>query len=78
MTATLNLVDMDPADRPKASGVDNRVPIVGLTRDALIEALQEIGVPQKQCKMRANQLWYWLYVRGARGFDEMTLSLIHI
>lgn len=72
MTATLNLVDMEPADRPKASGVDNRVPIVGLTRAALIDALQEIGVPQKQCKMRANQLWYWLYVRGARGFDEMT------
>ncbi|MEP1441612.1 MAG: 23S rRNA (adenine(2503)-C(2))-methyltransferase RlmN [Hyphomicrobiales bacterium] len=72
MTATLNLVDMDPADRPKASGVDNRVPVVGLTREALMEALQEIGVPQKQCKMRANQLWYWLYVRGARGFEEMT------
>ena len=72
MTATLNLVDMKPAERPKAAGVDNRVPIVGLTREALIEALHEIGVPQKQCKMRANQLWYWLYVRGATGFDEMT------
>ena len=72
MTATLNLVDMEPADRPKAAGTDNRVPIVGLTREALIEALHEIGVPQKQCKMRANQLWYWLYVRGATGFDEMT------
>ena len=72
MTATLNLVDMKPAERPKAGGVDNRIPIVGLTREALIEALHEIGVPQKQCKMRANQLWYWLYVRGATGFDEMT------
>ena len=72
MTATLNLVDMDPAERPKASGVDNRIPIVGLTREALIEALHDIGVPQKQCKMRANQLWYWLYVRGATSFDEMT------
>ena len=72
MTATLNLVDMNPADRPKAAGTDNRMPIVGLTREALIEALAEIGVPQKQCKMRANQLWYWLYVRGATGFDEMT------
>ena len=72
MTATLNLVDMKPADRPKAEGFDNRIPIVGLTREALIEALHEIGVPQKQCKMRANQLWYWLYVRGTTGFDEMT------
>ena len=72
MTATLNLVDMKPADRPKAAGVDHRIPIVGLTREALIEALHGIGVPQKQCKMRANQLWYWLYVRGATGFDEMT------
>ena len=72
MTATLNLVDMKPAERPKAAGADQRIPIVGLTREALIEALHEIGVPQKQCKMRANQLWYWLYVRGATGFDEMT------
>lgn len=72
MTATLNLVDMKPAERPKATGTDTRVPIVGLTRDALIEALRDIGVPQKQCKMRANQLWYWLYVRGATGFEEMT------
>ena len=72
MTATLNLVDMKPAERPKAAGTDNRIPIVGLTREALIEALHQIGVPQKQCKMRANQLWYWLYVRGATGFDEMT------
>ena len=72
MTATLNLVDMNPAERPKAAGMDNRVPIVGLTREALIEALHNIGVPQKQCKMRANQLWYWLYVRGATGFEEMT------
>ena len=72
MTATLNLVDMKPADRPTVVEVDNRIPIVGLTREALIEALHEIGVPQKQCKMRANQLWYWLYVRGATGFDEMT------
>ncbi|MEP3629117.1 MAG: 23S rRNA (adenine(2503)-C(2))-methyltransferase RlmN [Hyphomicrobiales bacterium] len=63
---------MDPAERPKAVGTDNRIPIVGLTREALIEALAEIGVPQKQCKMRANQLWYWLYVRGATGFEEMT------
>ncbi|MEP3231795.1 MAG: 23S rRNA (adenine(2503)-C(2))-methyltransferase RlmN [Hyphomicrobiales bacterium] len=63
---------MDPAERPKAVGTDNRIPIVGLTREALIDALAEIGVPQKQCKMRANQLWYWLYVRGATGFEEMT------
>ena len=35
-------------------------------------ALDGIGVPVKQQRMRANQLWGWLYVRGVTSFDEMT------
>ena len=34
--------------------------------------LASIGVPEKQRKMRAQQLWHWMYVRGAKSFDEMT------
>jgi 23S rRNA (adenine2503-C2)-methyltransferase len=46
--------------------------LVGLTREAMAEALGSIDVPERQRRMRVQQLWHWLYVRGARDFDEMT------
>jgi 23S rRNA (adenine2503-C2)-methyltransferase len=46
--------------------------LVGLSRAALAEALTAIGVPPAQVKMRVQQIWHWLYVRGATGFDAMT------
>jgi 23S rRNA (adenine2503-C2)-methyltransferase len=46
--------------------------LVGLSRAELADALARIGVPVSQRKMRVQQLWQWLYVRGARRFDEMT------
>src|SRR5262252_1940204 len=52
-----------PPDKPS---------LVGLSRAQLTQALASIGVPAAQRKMRVQQLWHWLYVRGARGFDEMT------
>jgi 23S rRNA (adenine2503-C2)-methyltransferase len=46
--------------------------LVGLSRAALGQALEVIGVPLAQRKMRIQQLWHWLYVRGATRFDQMT------
>src|SRR5260370_27673543 len=46
--------------------------LVALSRAALAQALATIGVPPAQRKMRVQQLWHWLYVRGARHFGEMT------
>jgi 23S rRNA (adenine2503-C2)-methyltransferase len=46
--------------------------LVGFSRAELAEALGAIGVPAAQHRMRVQQLWHWLYVRGARDFDEMT------
>jgi 23S rRNA (adenine2503-C2)-methyltransferase len=46
--------------------------LVGLDRAGLAEALAAVGVPEGQRRMRVRQLWNWLYVRGAQGFDEMT------
>jgi 23S rRNA (adenine2503-C2)-methyltransferase len=46
--------------------------LVGLSRDALVEALGAIDVPERQRRMRVQQIWHWLYVRGAQSFDEMT------
>jgi 23S rRNA (adenine2503-C2)-methyltransferase len=46
--------------------------LVGLSRVQLAEALGTVGVPAPQGKMRAQQIWHWLYVRGATRFDEMS------
>ena len=48
------------------------VNLVGLTRDQLREALLSIGTPEKQVKMRVNQIWQWIYQWGVRDFDAMT------
>ena len=52
-----------PPDKPS---------LVGLTRAALADALGAIGVKPVQQKMRVQQLWHWIYVRGAQSFDDMT------
>src|ERR1700689_1709023 len=46
--------------------------LVGLSRDALAATLGGIGVPERQQRMRVQQIWHWLYVRGAQDFDAMT------
>src|SRR3954467_11066575 len=46
--------------------------LVGLTRPALAEALGAVGVAPAQQKMRVQQLWHWIYVRGAQDFGQMT------
>src|SRR4029077_4355986 len=46
--------------------------LVGLSRVQLAEALGSVGVPAAQGKMRAQQIWHWLYLRGAPRFGEMS------
>jgi len=46
--------------------------LIGLSRAELAERLGEIGVAPAQRKMRVQQIWHWIYFRGAKGFDEMT------
>src|SRR5579871_3011371 len=50
----------------------DRPSLVGKSRAELAAALADIGVPAPQRKMRVQQLWHWLYVRGATSFDVMT------
>ncbi len=51
---------------------EGRVNLVGLTREGLLAALVDAGTPAAQARMRAGQLWQWIYQRGARDFAEMT------
>src|SRR5260370_12986857 len=49
-----------------------RPSLIGLSRAEIADRLGEIGVAPAQRKMRTQQLWHWMYVRGAQHFDEMT------
>jgi len=62
-TAELNVV---------AGAAPGGASLVGLTRDQLKDSLAQIGVPERELKMRVAQLWHWIYFRGARDFSEMT------
>ncbi|SEN01864.1 23S rRNA (adenine(2503)-C(2))-methyltransferase RlmN [Bradyrhizobium sp. OK095] len=46
--------------------------LIGLSRTELADRLGEIGVAPAQRKMRVQQLWHWMYFRGAQSFDDMT------
>jgi 23S rRNA (adenine2503-C2)-methyltransferase len=46
--------------------------LVGASRSKLADMLGGIGVPERERKMRAQQIWHWLYVRGAQDFSQMT------
>src|SRR5258708_35771568 len=46
--------------------------LIGLSRADIAARLAEIGVAPAQRKMRAQQLWHWIYFRGAKSFEEMT------
>ena len=45
--------------------------LVGMDRAVLGEALRQAGVRDRQVKMRVQQLWHWLYVRGVSDFADM-------
>jgi 23S rRNA (adenine2503-C2)-methyltransferase len=46
--------------------------VLDLSREELVEAMALAGVPEKQRRMRASQVWHWVYFRGIRDFTDMT------
>jgi 23S rRNA (adenine2503-C2)-methyltransferase len=46
--------------------------LIGKDRAGIAELLSQLGVPDRQLNMRANQLWQWLYVHGLTDFAPMT------
>lgn len=66
---------IDNTRLPEGSGrlpVASKPSLAGLDRTALAGALAVIGVPERQVRMRVEQLWSWLYVRGVGSFDAMS------
>jgi 23S rRNA (adenine2503-C2)-methyltransferase len=65
-------IDPVTVPRPATVRADGRVDLIGLTREQLRDLLAERGLEPKQAKLRAKQLWHWIYNRGARDFTAMT------
>ncbi len=75
MAATLDLAVKNP-NAPVIDAVAQFIApkpqLVGLDRAELLSVLEGLGVPEKQRRMRARQLWNWLYVRGVSDFEAMS------
>src|SRR5690554_6415877 len=69
MSIALNL-DHSSAIRPATS---SRPSLIGLSKPELAKALTTAGLAtDKEARMRASQLWNWLYVQGTTDFERMT------
>ena len=67
--SSARVIEKQPLERYVAPA---RPSLVGLPRTDLAAALGGIGVAPPQQRMRVQQIWQWLYVRGAQSFDAMT------
>jgi 23S rRNA (adenine2503-C2)-methyltransferase len=51
---------------------DGRVRLPGLSRKEIAAHLTEMGVEPKKVRMRASQIFQWIYNQGVLDFDQMT------
>jgi len=65
-------IDPVPVPRAAAARPDGRIDLIGLSKDQLRETLAAAGLEPRQAKLRAKQIWHWIYNRGATDFALMT------
>jgi 23S rRNA (adenine2503-C2)-methyltransferase len=64
-------LELDISHRARTA-LPAKTSLVGLTLPEIREAVIGLGVEPKKAKMRAQQIWRWLYFFGAQDFDIMT------
>ena len=64
----------DPVTVPRkvVPRADGKVELVGLPREEIRAALEVAGLEPKQAKLRAKQIWHWIYNRGEHDFTAMS------
>ncbi len=78
MSADTSLIPIpgaiDPVPVPRAAKprADGLVDLVGLSKAQIRDQLEEAGLDPRQAKLRAKQLWHWIYNRGVMDFAAMT------
>ncbi len=65
-------VDPVPVTRDITPRADGRVDLIGLPKERIRELFAEAGLDAKQAKLRAKQVFHWLYHRGVTEFEAMT------
>jgi 23S rRNA (adenine2503-C2)-methyltransferase len=65
-------LDLEHASHPARHAPQGKRPLVGLSRTAVAEALLETGIDGREARMRASQLWNWIYFRGVTDFERMS------
>src|SRR3982751_7096584 len=65
-------IDPVPVPRAATARADGRGELVGLSKDQTRAALGAGGLEPKQAKLRAKQIWHWIYNRGVAEFEAMS------
>jgi 23S rRNA (adenine2503-C2)-methyltransferase len=65
-------IDPVPIPRTITPRADGRADLLGLSREQIRAELADKGLDAKQAKLRAKQLFHWIYHRGATDFAAMT------
>jgi len=66
------LIDPVPVPRDVTPREDGRVDIIGLPKKRIAELFEAAGLDAKAAKLRAKQVFHWLYHRGQTDFEAMT------
>lgn len=66
------LIDPVPVARDITPRADGRIDLIGLPRARIVELFAEAGLDSKAAKLRAKQVFHWLYHRGVTNFEAMT------
>ena len=65
-------IDPLPVPRDITPRADGRVDLIGLPKKRIAELFETAGLDAKAAKLRAKQVFHWLYHRGVTDFEAMT------
>ena len=65
-------VDPVPVPRAAKPRADGKIALVGLSKELIRAEFEAAGLDAKQAKLRAKQVWHWIYNRGVTDFAAMS------
>lgn len=65
-------IDPVPVPRDITPREDGRIDLLGLSRPRIAELFMAAGLEPKPAKLRAKQIYHWIYHRGVSDFAGMT------
>jgi len=65
-------VDPVPVPRAVMPRADGKAELVGLSKGQICATFEDSGLEPKQAKLRAKQVWHWIYNRGVTDFEAMS------